>query len=234
MRSAPRKLGLLGGITWHSSIDYERALNEGVNEQLGGSASADLIVRSYDFQQIANAQSSGDWDALATTFAADARAMESAGAEAILICANTMHLVAPQVQAAVQIPVIHMLDATADALKAKGVTRAALLGTGYTMRMPFYRDHMAARGIEVIPPTEPDLTTLHNLIYEELARGIIRDEGRQTVLEVTQRLLDRGAQGVIAGCTEIPLVLTQDDLEVPYFDTVEIHVAAALTFALNH
>jgi aspartate racemase len=233
MRSTPRKLGLLGGITWHSSLDYERALNEGVNSALGGSSSADLLVRSYDFQQIAQAQSGGDWDGLAATFAADAQAMESAGAEAILICANTMHLVAPQVQAAVQIPVIHMLDATADALLEKGVTRAALLGTGYTMRMPFYRDHMAARGIEVMPPEEPDLTNIHNLIYDELARGIIRDEGRQTVLEVTERLLDRGAQGVIAGCTEIPLVLNQDDLTVPYFDTVEVHVAAALGFALD-
>jgi aspartate racemase len=233
MRSTPRKLGLLGGITWHSSLDYERALNEGVNSALGGSSSADLLVRSYDFQQIAQAQSGGDWDGLAATFAADAQAMESAGAEAILICANTMHLVAPQVQAAVQIPVIHMLDATADALLEKGVTRAALLGTGYTMRMPFYRDHMAARGIEVMPPEEPDLTNIHNLIYDELARGIIRDEGRQTVLEVTERLLDRGAQGVIAGCTEIPLVLNQDDLTVPYFDTVEVHVAAALKFALD-
>ena len=233
MRTKPRKLGLLGGITWHSSIDYERALNEGVNEQLGGSSSADLIVRSYDFQQIADAQAQGDWDTLAATFAKDARALESAGAEAILICANTMHLVAPQVQAAIDIPLIHMLDATADAMVAAGVTRAALLGTGYTMRMPFYRDHMAARGIETIAPDEPDLTATHDLIYDELARGIIRDEGRDLVLGVTERLLDRGAQGVIAGCTEIPLVLTQNDLEVPYFDTVRLHVDAALKFALE-
>jgi aspartate racemase len=233
MRTKPRKLGLLGGITWHSSIDYERALNEGVNEQLGGSSSADLIVRSYDFQQIANAQAAGDWDGLADTFAKDARSLESAGAEAILICANTMHLVAPQVQAAIGIPLIHMLDVTADAMAAAGVTRAALLGTGYTMRMPFYREHMAARGIETIAPDEPDLTATHDLIYEELARGIIRDEGRDLVLGVTERLLDRGAQGVIAGCTEIPLVLTQNDLEVPYFDTVRLHVDAALKFALD-
>src|SRR4051812_27814000 len=126
MRSIPRKLGLLGGITWHSSIDYERAINEGINEALGGSSSGDLIVRSYDFQQIANAQAAGDWDGLAATFAKDARALESAGAEAILICANTMHLVAPQVQAAIKIPLIHMLDVTADAMAAAGITRAAL------------------------------------------------------------------------------------------------------------
>jgi aspartate racemase len=233
VRNQPRRLGLLGGITWHSSIDYERALNEGVNEQLGGSTSADLIVRSYDFQQIADAQSAGDWDGLAATFAADARSLEAAGAEAILICANTMHLVAPQVQAATSIPLIHILDVTADAMLKAGVTRAALLGTGYTMRMPFYRDHMAARGIEVLPPDEPDLTAIHDLIYDELARGIVRDEGRDLALGVTHRLLDRGAQGVIAGCTEIPLVLTQNDLDVPYFDTVKLHVAAALDFALR-
>ena len=233
MRNEPRKLGLLGGITWHSSIDYERALNEGVNEALGGSSSADLIVRSYDFQQIANAQAAGDWDGLAATFAKDARALEAAGAEAILICANTMHLVAPQVRAAIAVPLIHMLDATADAMVAAGVTRAALLGTGYTMRMAFYRDHMAARGIEVIPPDEPDLTAIHDLVYEELALGIVRDEGRDLALGVTQRLLDRGAQAVIAGCTEIPMVLTANDLEVPYFDTVRLHVAAALEFALR-
>ena len=233
MRTKPRKLGLLGGITWHSSIDYERALNEGVNEALGGSSSADLIVRSYDFQQIANAQAAGDWDRLGDTLAKDARALESAGAEAILICANTMHLVAPKVEAAVGVPLIHMLDVTADALVAAGVTRAALLGTGYTMRMPFYREHMAARGIEVIPPDEPDLTAVHDLVYEELARGIVRDEGRDLVLGITQRLLERGAQGVIAGCTEIPMVLTANDLDVPYFDTVRLHVDAAPAFALD-
>lgn len=233
MRTKPRRLGLLGGITWHSSIDYERALNEGVNDALGGSSSADLIIRSYDFQQIADAQSAGDWDGLAATFAKDARALEAAGAEAIVICANTMHLVAPQVQQAISIPVIHMLDVTATAIKDAGLDTVALLATGYTMRMPFYRDHMAARGIEVIPPDEPDLTAVHDLIYEELARGIIRDEGRDLVLGVTGRLLDRGAQSVIAGCTEIPLVLTQNDLDVPYFDTVQLHVAAALNFALE-
>ena len=233
MRATPRRLGLLGGITWHSSIDYERTLNEGVNEALGGSSSADLIVRSYDFQQIADAQAAGDWDGLGATFAADARALQAAGAEAILICANTMHLVAPAVQAAITVPLIHMLDVTADAIAAAGLDTVALLGTGYTMRMPFYREHMAARGITVLTPNEPDLTATHDLIYEELARGIVRDEGRDLVLGVTGRLLERGAQGVIAGCTEIPLVVTQNDLTVPYFDTVALHVASALTFALG-
>ena len=233
MRTSPRRLGLLGGITWHSSIDYERRLNEAVNDALGGSSSADLVVRSYNFQHIADAQAEGDWDGLAREFARDARAIESAGAEAILICANTMHLVAPQVIAAVSIPVIHMLDVTADAIEAAGLDTVALLGTGYTMRMPFYREHMERRGITAIAPDEPDLTALHDLIYTELARGIIRDEGRDLAMGVTQRLLDRGAQGVIAGCTEIPLVMTANDLRVPYFDTVALHVDAALAFILG-
>lgn len=233
MRSIPRRLSLLGGITWHSSIDYERALNEGVNEALGGNASADLLVRSYNFEQIADAQAAGDWEGLGATFAKDARALEAAGAEGILICANTMHLVADHVKAAVSIPLIHMLDATADAIEAAGLDTVALLGTGYTMRKPFYRDHMAGRGITTLVPDEPDLTAIHDLIYDELARGIIRDEGRDLALGVISRLLDRGAQGVIAGCTEIPLVVTEHDLDVPYFDTVKIHVAAALEFALG-
>ncbi|GMA35411.1 aspartate/glutamate racemase family protein [Demequina litorisediminis] len=155
-RTAPRRLGLLGGITWHSSIEFERLLNEGVNARLGGSSAADLVVRSYNFQQIADAQAAGDWDGLGATFAADARALEAAGAEAILICANTMHKVAPAVAGGIGIPLVHMLDATADAIEAAGLDTVALLGTGYTMRDPFYRDHMAARGITTIVPAEPE------------------------------------------------------------------------------
>jgi len=232
MRTAPRRLGLLGGITWHSSIDYERRLNDGVNAVLGGSSSADLVLRSYNFQWIADRQAAGDWDGLAQTFAADARALEAAGAEAILICANTMHAVAPQVAAAIGIPVIHMLDATADAILGSGAHTVALLGTGYTMRMPFYREHMAARGITTVVPPEPQLTELHDLIYTRLARGIIDDAGRDQARGVAAGLIAAGAEGVIAGCTEIPLVMSQADLPVPFFDSVEIHVRAALEFAL--
>jgi aspartate racemase len=232
MRNTPRRLGLLGGITWHSSLDYERRLNEGVNAALGGSSSADLVLRSYNFQWIADLQAAGDWDGLASAFAADARALESSGAEAILICANTMHAVAPHVQAAISIPVIHMLDATADDILASGAQTVALLGTGYTMRMPFYREHMAARGITTVVPPEPELTELHDLIYTRLARGIIDDAGREQARGIAMRLIDGGAQGVIAGCTEIPLVMSQTDLPVPFYDSVEIHVRAALDFAL--
>ncbi|MFV0287384.1 MAG: aspartate/glutamate racemase family protein [Demequina sp.] len=218
-RTAPRRLGLLGGITWHSSIEFERLLNEGVNARLGGSSAADLVVRSYNFQQIADAQAAGDWDGLGATFAADARALEAAGAEAILICANTMHKVAPAVAGAIGIPLVHMLDATADAIEAAGLDTVALLGTGYTMRDPFYRDHMAARGITTIVPAEPELTEVHDLIYGSLARGVVPDGARAWIRGVYDQLRDRGAQGVISGCTEIPMVLTAADVDEPYFDS---------------
>jgi len=232
MRTQPRRLGLLGGITWHSSIEFERQLNEGVNARLGGSSAADLLVRSYDFQQIADAQAAGDWERLGATFGSDARALQAAGAEAILICANTMHKVAPAVRESIDVPLIHMLDATADAIAAVGLDTVALLGTGYTMRDPFYRDHMAARGITTIVPSEPDLTEVHDLIYDSLARGIVPEGAGAWMREVYLALRDRGAQGLISGCTEIPMVLTARDIDEPYFDSVELHVAAALDFAL--
>ncbi|MFW7415476.1 aspartate/glutamate racemase family protein [Demequina sp. SO4-18] len=232
MRTEPRRLGLLGGITWHSSLEFERLLNEGVNQRLGGSSAADLLVRSYNFQQIADAQAAGDWEALGARFAADAAALEYAGAEAILICANTMHKVAPTVASAIEVPLIHMLDATADAIEAAGLDTVALLGTGYTMRDPFYRDHMAARGITTVVPDEPALTELHDLIYGSLARGIVPDGASAWVRDLYLELRERGAQGVISGCTEIPMVLTADDVDEPYFDSMGLHVDAALEFAL--
>ncbi len=232
-RSTPRRLGLLGGITWHSSLEFERLLNEGVNAALGGSSAADLLVRSYNFQQIADAQAAGDWDGLGFTFGQDARRLQDAGAEAILICANTMHKVAPAVAEAIDIPVIHMLDATADAILAAGLDTVALLGTGYTMRDPFYCDHMAARGITTIVPQEPYLQEVHDLIYGSLARGLVPEHAPAWTRGIYEGLKERGAQGVISGCTEIPMVLTAADVDEPYFDSMALHVDAALRFALN-
>lgn len=208
-------------------------LNEGVNAALGGSSAADLLVRSYNFQQIADAQAAGDWDGLGATFAADARALQAAGAEAILICANTMHKVAPAVAQAIDVPLIHMLDATADAIEAAGLDTVALLGTGYTMRDPFYRDHMAARGITTVVPDEPVLGEVHELIYGSLARGVIPEGAPAWIRGVYDDLKDKGAQGVISGCTEIPMVLTAQDVDEPYFDSLGLHVQAALAFALG-
>src|SRR6187402_29496 len=178
MRTSPRRLGLLGGITWHSSLIYERLINEGIADALPGQ-SADLLVRSYNFGQIATDQAAGDWDGLAAQLAADARWLVDGGAEAILICANTMHIVAPAVEAAVDVPVINVIDETAKAIRAAGLETAGLLGTGFTMRMPFYRERMATHGVTTIAPEEPDLTSFHELIYERVARGIITDAERQ-------------------------------------------------------
>ena len=231
MRTHPRRIGLLGGITWHSTVVYETALHEGVAAALPG-RTADLLIRHYEFGAIGDAQAAGDWDGLAALFAADARWLADGGAEAILICANTMHLVADQVERAAGVPVIHIVDETARAIAAAGLDTVALLGTGFTMRMPFYRDRLAAAGIEAVVPDEEGIQEVHSLIYGKLARGIVDDAGRALVRDVTTGLVARGAQGVIAGCTEIPMVMTGADVDVPYFDALELHAAAAVRFAL--
>ncbi|WP_291379370.1 amino acid racemase [Demequina sp.] len=231
MRTSPRKIGLLGGITWHSTLEYERLIHEGVADALPGQT-ADLTIRHYNFGEIADLQAAGDWDGLGRRFAADAQWLVSGGAEAVLICANTMHVVAPAVEDAVSVPVIHMVDETAKAIRASGLDTVALLGTGFTMRMPFYRDRMAQHGITTMVPDEPDLQAIHDLVYTELARGIVSQEGRNLARRVTTDILARGAQGVIAGCTEIPMVMTADDVDVPYFDALAVHAQAAVEFAL--
>jgi len=231
MRTSPRRIGLLGGITWHSTLDYERLLHEGIAAALPGQ-SADLVIRHYNFGEIAASQAAEDWDGLAALFADDARRLVDGGAEAILICANTMHLVAPQVQAAVDVPVIHIVDETAKAIRAAGLDTVALLGTGFTMRMPFYRDRMAEHGVTTIAPEEHDLQAIHDLVYRDLANGIVTAEGRALAQRVAAEILERGAQGVVAGCTEIPMVMTADDVSVPYFDALALHARAAVEFAL--
>ncbi len=231
MRTSPRKIGLLGGITWHSTLEYERLIHEGIAQALPGQT-ADLVIRHYNFGEIADTQAAGDWDGLGRQFAADAQWLVAGGAEAILICANTMHVVAPAVQDAVDVPVIHMVDETAKAIRAAGLDTVALLGTGFTMRMPFYRDRMAQHGVTTVVPDEPDLQAVHDLVYTELARGIVSTQGRDLVRRVTAEVLARGAQGVIAGCTEIPMVLKADDVEVPYFDALAVHAQAAVNYAL--
>ncbi len=231
MRTSPRRIGLLGGITWHSTLEYERLLHEGIAAALPGQ-SADLVIRHYNFGEIAAAQAASDWDGLAKLFADDARWLVAGGAEAILICANTMHLVAPQVGAAVDVPVIHIVDETAKAIRAAGLETVALLGTGFTMRMPFYRERMAEYGVTTVAPEEPDLTAIHRLVYDDLANGIVTNAGRALAKRVTTGILERGAQGVIAGCTEIPMVMTADDVDVPYFDPLALHARAAVEFSL--
>lgn len=227
-----RTIGLLGGMSWESSIEYERLINEGVRARLGGTHSADLIIRSYDFAVIEELQAAGRWEDAGALLASDARRLQDAGAEVIVLCTNTMHVVAPAIEAALDVPFLHLADATADAVVATDVRTVALLGTRYTMERAFYRDRLTARGLEVIVPDEPDRTFVHDLIYDELVRGIINPESKRTALEVIDRLTDRGAQGVIAGCTEIELIVGPDDVRVSYFPTTRIHAEAAVVWAL--
>lgn len=220
-------------MSWESSIEYERLLNQGVRARLGGTASADLVVRSYNFAEIEALQEAGDWDAAGALLAADARALEAAGAQLVLLCTNTMHRVAPAIEAALSVPFLHIADATAVAIERAGVRCVALFGTRYTMEQPFYRERLEARGLEVIVPDEADRTRVHEVIYGELVRGVIDPGSRAAYLDIVGRLLDRGAEGVIAGCTEIELLVTPADVDVPYFPTTALHVERALELALD-
>ena len=221
-----RRIGLLGGISWESSVEYERLINEAVRTRLGGVASADLIVRSYNFAEIEDLQVAGDWDRAGSVLAADALMLEQAGAEVIALCTNTMHKVAPAIEEAIDVPFVHIVDATADAIRAQGLDAVALLGTRYTMEDPFYRERLAGFGVSSIVPNEPDRTMVHDVIFDELVRGIITDESRDRYLRATDALIAQGARGVIAGCTEIELLVGANDLPVPYFPSTSLHVEA--------
>ena len=227
-----RRIGLLGGMSWESSIEYERLINEGVRARLGGTHSADLVIRSYDFAEIEALQASGDWDAAGDLLAADARMLQGAGAEIIVLCTNTMHLLADRIEGAIDAEFLHLGDATARAVIAADVERVALLGTRYTMEHEFYRGRLATHGLDVVVPDADDRTVVHDVIYDELVRGIVRSDSRRRYLDVIDRLVTRGAEGVIAGCTEIELLVGADDLSVPYFPTTALHAAAAVEAAL--
>lgn len=227
-----KTIGLLGGMSWESSVLYERLINEEVRRRLGGLHSADLLVRSYDFAEIEALQRSGEWELAGQLLAEDAQRLEWAGAELVLLCTNTMHKVAPAIESAIGIPFLHLADATADAVAAAGVDRVGLLGTRFTMEEPFYRDRLAAHGLVVDVPDTDDRALVDRVIFDELVRGEVRDDSRTAYLEVVDRLVETGAEGVIAGCTEIELLIGPDDVEVPFFPTTAIHAAAAVDAAL--
>lgn len=228
-----KRLGLLGGMSWESSIEYERWINEAVRAQLGGTASADLVIRSFNFADIEALQEAGDWDAAARTLADAARDLQACGAEGIVLCTNTMHKVFDEVQRAVDVPMLHIADATAEAAIAHGVGRVALLGTRYTMEQSFYADRLRDAGLSVSVPDEPDRTVIHEVIYTELVRGVVSADSKRKYLQAIERLVDAGADGVIAGCTEIELLVGPQDVSVPYFPTAFLHAQAAARFALQ-
>ncbi|MEP7018733.1 MAG: aspartate/glutamate racemase family protein [Actinomycetota bacterium] len=228
-----KRLGLLGGMSWESSIEYERTINQLVRERLGGLASADLLIRSFNFADIEALQTAGRWDDAGRVLADAARNLADGGADAIVICTNTMHRLAEEVQAAVDIPLIHIADATAAAIKGSGVVVVALLGTRYTMEQAFYVGRLRElHGLRVLVPDEPDRTVVHDVIYQELVRGITSPQSKSQYLAIVERLVAQGAQGVIAGCTEIELLIGPADLRVPMFPTAYLHAVAAVDFAL--
>ena len=221
-------------MTWHSTVDYYRLINEGVAARLGGYRSAEMVMVSVDFAPVEDLQTKGDWTGLGRMMVRAAQVLEVAGAQAVVICANTMHQLAPDIEAAVRLPIIHIADAAAGAIKARGLGTVALLGTRYTMEMDFYRGRLASRhGLTVIVPDGPQRDIVHRIIYDELGQGVIRDESRRAYVGIIEDLVRRGAQGVILGCTEIPLLIQQKDSPVPVFDTTALHAAAAVDFALS-
>ena len=228
-----KTIGLIGGMSWESSAEYYRLLNETVRARFGGLRSAPCLLLSVDFDEIATLQRAGDWTALTAKMIDCARRLEQGGAELLLICTNTMHKMAEEVQAAVSIPLVHIADATAARVNKAGLTRVGLLGTLYTMEQEFYRERLARDyGLDVLIPEEADRQSVHQVIFSELCLGKTLDASRQMYREIIQRLVDRGAQAIILGCTEIMLLVSQDDSPVPLFDTTAIHVQAALKAAL--
>ena len=228
-----KTIGLLGGMSWESSVEYERIINTEVRRRLGGVHSADLLMRSYDFAAIEALQAAADWNAAGAVLAADARRLQTAGADLIVLCTNTMHIVAPAIEAAIDVPFLHLADATAAAVKRAGITRIALLGTRFTMEKAFYRSRLEQHGLDVIVQGDADRSVVHDVIYDELVQGLIVDTSRERYLEIIARLEGAGAQGVIAGCTEIELLVTPDDVALPYFPTTRLHALAAVDAALS-
>jgi aspartate racemase len=227
-----RRIGLLGGMSWESSAEYYRLLNELVRERLGGLASAECLLYSVNFAEIEAMQVEGRWEDAGRRLAEAARCLEAGGADLVLLCTNTMHKVADVVAAAVSVPLLHLGDATADAVRRSGLTTVGLLGTAFTMEQSFYRERLESHGLTVLVPDAEDRGLVHRVIYEELCLGVVRPESRAAYVEVVDRLGAAGAEGVVLGCTEIELLVGQDHVDLPVFPTTRLHVEAALDLAL--
>ena len=228
-----KTLGIIGGMSWESTQSYYRLINQGIKEQLGSLHSADLLIHSVDFAPIGELQVQGAWDEMGTIMASSGTRLQAAGAQGLMIAANTMHKVADEVQAATGLPLIHIADVTAQAINKKGLTTIALLGTQFTMNEDFYKHRLNDAGLQVLIPDEVARAEVHRIIYEELCQGQILDSSREYYVEVITQLAEQGAEGVILGCTEIGLLMSQADSPIPVFDTTTIHAAAAVEFLLS-
>ena len=229
-----KTIGVIGGMSWESTQTYYRLINQKVREQLGGLHSAKLILYSVDFAEIEPLQHAGDWDGTAEILTEAAQALETAGADFIVLATNTMHKVAPEIELAVQIPLLHIVDATAAALQADGVTTVALLGTKFTMEQDFYRQRLEDHGICVVVPNAAQRNRVHEIIFNELCLGKIDANSKADYLEIIQEMAEFGAEGVILGCTEIGMLINQSDTPIKLYDTTEIHATSAIAFALQH
>jgi aspartate racemase len=229
-----KTIGLIGGMSWESSIEYYRIINQGISSALGGVHSAKIVMLSVDFEEIEALQMKGDWDAAGEIMASCALRVELAGADFLLICTNTMHLLAPVVERAIQIPLLHIADTTAKRVQSSGLTTVGLLGTRFTMEEDFYRERLEkSHNLRVIIPDQPGRDLVHRVIYDELVQGQIRDQSRERYIQVIADLVDSGAEGIILGCTEIGLLIKEEHVPVPIFDTMTIHARAAVDAALG-
>jgi aspartate racemase len=228
-----RKLGLIGGTSWVSTVDYYRLINEGINAHLGGLNFAECLIYSFNYADIVRNNNANDWDSTFRMISAASQHLINGGATGIVLCANTMHLIADRVQAVIDVPVIHIGEATADAIVKAGVKKVGLLGTKFTMELDFIKSKLRDKGIEVLIPGDEDRTFIHGTIFDELGKGIVTPETKKRYIAISEQLVAQGAEGIILGCTEIPMVIKPGDLTVPTFDTTEIHTAAAVKFALG-
>lgn len=228
-----KTIGLIGGMSWESTVTYYQILNETIKKELGGLHSAKCLLYSVDFAEIEQYQAEDNWSKSAEVLADAASNLEKAGADFILICTNTMHKIAPQIQTKISIPILHIAEATADELERSQITKVALLGTRYTMTQDFYKSKLIDRGIDVLIPNKDDIEIVHNVIYKELCVGTISLESKKEFLRIIDDLSERGAQGVILGCTEIGLLIKQSDTKIPLFDTTFIHASKAALLSIE-
>lgn len=228
-----KSIGLIGGMSWESTVMYYQVINREVGRRLGGLRSAPLAMLSVDFEEIASRQKLGDWDGMAAMLSDAARSLVRAGADCVLIGTNTMHKVAPEVQASVDVPLLHIADVTADAIVKAGCKTVGLMGTRFTMEQSFYVDRLNSKGVDCVIPDEAQRAEIHRIIFDELCKGVFKDSSRAALKAIVADLAARGAQGVVLGCTELPLILSADDVEISVFDTTTLHALAAVEFALN-
>lgn len=228
-----KTIGLIGGTSWESTVTYYQLLNRLVNKELGGSHSAQCILYSVDFEDIETNIHADQWGKIADILVEAATALQKAGADFIVICTNTLHKLVPEIESRVNIPILHIAEATADSIEQAGIHKVGLLGTAPTMTQDFYKSRLANRGMVVLTPKAEDIDTVDKIIFDELCHGIVKDESKQEYLRIIKDMENKGAEGIILGCTEIDLLVKQDDIAIPVFDTTQIHASAAVQIALK-